>query len=262
MSHPVPESAHATSRSGGGAAPTYTLRWAESLQDVHAAQHLRFQVFNLELQEGLERSFETGLDSDRFDAVCDHLLVEEGSTGEIIGTYRMQTGSGAGAGLGYYGAQEFDFAPYEPLRGELIELGRACIRADHRSFSVLNLLWKGIAGYARRHGARYLVGCSSLNSQDPAIALSAFQSLEPHLAPSNLRTFPLAGFRCPPGIAEEPPARIPKLLRAYLALGAWICGPPALDREFGTIDFLTLLDLESLPLRALRLLAEGPSRSR
>jgi putative hemolysin len=41
--------------------------------------------------------------------------------------------------------------------------------------------------------------------------------------------------------------KIPKLLRAYLTRGAKICGPPALDRQFKTIDFLTLLDLETMP---------------
>jgi putative hemolysin len=36
-------------------------------------------------------------------------------------------------------------------------------------------------------------------------------------------------------------------LRAYLAIGAKICGPPALDRELKSIIFLTLLDLQTLP---------------
>src|SRR5271165_2480564 len=104
----------------------YRLRLAQSGADIRAAQLLRFVVFNLELQEGLEQSYATCLDADAFDCVCDHLLVEDLRTGDVVGTYRLQTGLTAAAKLGYYSAQEFDFAPYEPLRREMVELGRAC----------------------------------------------------------------------------------------------------------------------------------------
>lgn len=234
------------------ALPAYAMRLARSAEEVRAAQLLRFMVFNVELREGLERSFDTCLDADRFDDACDHLLVEERNTGEIVGTYRLQTGRRAAECHGYYSAQEFEFAPYEPLRNELVELGRACIHADHRSFTVLNLLWKGIATYAREHGARYLIGCSSLTSQNPEVGAAAYRTLQPHLVPPELRTRPVGAFHCPLETAASEAPKIPKLLAAYLALGAEICGPPALDREFKTIDFLTLLDLRALPFRTLR----------
>ncbi len=123
-------------------------------------------VFNLELQEGLENAHQTGLDTDEFDAICDHLVVEHAPTKQIVGTYRLQTGPTAAATSGYYSAREFNFAPYEPLRNQIVELGRACIHRDHRSTDVLYLLWRGIAAYAVAHGGRYLIGCSSLTSQD------------------------------------------------------------------------------------------------
>src|SRR5689334_12749258 len=105
----------------------YAIRLAGSAADLHAAQALRFEVFNLELGEGLAHSFATRRDSDPFDSVCDHLLVEHTPTGEVVGTYRLQTGRMAAANRGYYSEQEFDFAPFERVRGELIELGRACV---------------------------------------------------------------------------------------------------------------------------------------
>jgi putative hemolysin len=123
----------------------YRLRLATTTQDVRAAQLLRFVVFNLELREGLEQSYATCLDADAFDPICDHLLVEDTRTNEVIGTYRLQTGLKAAANLGYYSAQEFDFKPFEPYRAEIIELGRACVHSDHRNLTVLTLLWKGIA---------------------------------------------------------------------------------------------------------------------
>jgi putative hemolysin len=226
----------------------YALNLAGADDDVRRAQALRFEVFNLELNEGLPESFETGLDADRFDPVCDHLLVEHRPTGQVVGTYRLQTGANAAARQGYYCEQEFDFSSFEPARGEIIELGRACVHREHRNLIVLGLLWKGIADYARARGGRYLLGCSSLTSQDPAVGASAYNEMyRRHLAPAPWRTRPRPEYECPlEQLAPEPP-KLPKLLRAYLGLGAKICGPPALDRGFKTIDFLTLLDLQALP---------------
>jgi putative hemolysin len=226
----------------------YAMRLATTPDEVRAAQQLRYAVFNLELNEGLADSHITGLDSDPFDAVCDHLLVEHRATGEIVGTYRLQTGATAAANLGYYGEQEFDFDPFEPIRAEMIELGRACVHQQHRNLTVLGLLWRGIGEYAVARNARYLCGCSSLTAQDPTVRASAYADLSRHhLAPLPWRTRPRPAYECSMDqLAEEKP-NIPKLFRAYFSVGAKICGPPALDPHFKTIDFLTFIDLESLP---------------
>lgn len=229
----------------------YAIRLAQSDADLHAAQALRFEVFNLELGEGLAHSFSTGRDADPFDAVCDHLLVEHLPTNEVVGTYRLQTGRMAAANRGYYSEQEFDFTPFAPFRNELVELGRACVHRSHRNLNVLGLLWKGIADYARERGGRYLCGCSSLTSQDAREGASVYAELcRKHLAPTQFRTLPKPSYECSLAHLAEHAPKVPKLLRAYLSVGAKICGPPALDSEFKTIDFLTLLDLERLPLSA------------
>jgi len=230
---------------------------------VRRAQQLRFEVFNLELGEGLAESYATGLDVDPFDEFCDHLIVEELATSEIVGTYRLQTGQLAAANLGYYSEREFDLSPYEPFRCETIELGRACVHADHRNFNLLHLLWRGIACYAVERNARFLIGCSSISSQDPIEGGETYEELKHYLVEPDLRTQPRPDFRvvaerydlswcggC--SVGQSATSTITagassRLLRAYLAIGAKICGPPAIDREFGTIDFLTLLDLHTLP---------------
>jgi putative hemolysin len=230
---------------------------------VRRAQQLRFEVFNLELGEGLAESYATGLDVDPFDEFCDHLIVEEAATETIVGTYRLQTGRLAAANLGYYSEREFDFSPYEPFRCEMIELGRACVHADHRNSNLLHLLWRGIACYAVERNARFLIGCSSISSQDPNEGAETYEELKHHLAERDLRTQPRPDFRVVAEIydlswrgectvSQSVASTIAagtssRLLRAYLAIGAKICGPPAIDREFGTIDFLTLLDLHTLP---------------
>jgi putative hemolysin len=121
-------------------AGVYRLRFAESLQDLEAAYRLRFLVFNLELGEGLETAYEHGYDTDEFDPVCEHLIVEHCRTRQVVGTYRLQTGTSAARNLGYYSAREFDFTPYESLRSFIVEIGRASIHREHRSLQVLSLL--------------------------------------------------------------------------------------------------------------------------
>ncbi|MEP6685851.1 MAG: GNAT family N-acyltransferase [Verrucomicrobiota bacterium] len=234
--------------------PKYVARLAQDAEDVRRAQRLRFEVFNLELNEGLAESHFNGLDVDPFDAVCDHLIVEHVATGSVVGTYRLQTGTSAAENIGYYSEREFDFSPYESVRDEMIELGRACVHADHRNFNLLHLLWRGIARYAVERNARFLVGCSSLTSQNPDDGIAVYRRLrKKHLVRPELRTTPQPLFHCkidnnPPETAyNDTSGPSTKLLNAYLAIGAKICGLPAIDREFGTIDFLTLLDLQALP---------------
>ena len=230
----------------------YQLRLAQSVEDLDSVCRLRFKVFNLELGKGLEASYETGMDTDQFDLFCEHLIVEDRSGGQIVGTYRMQSGTTARRNLGYYSETEFDFRPYEALRGEVLELGRAAIDREHRTPEVLTLLWRGIAQYATDMQLRYLIGCSSLNSVDPRKGWQMYRQLGNYRVADELQTRPAGGFICPGESEDEcvdasaEPAKVPKLLKTYLAIGARICSAPAWDREFGTIDFLTLLDLRTV----------------
>ncbi|MGA9670215.1 MAG: GNAT family N-acyltransferase [Terracidiphilus sp.] len=245
----------------------YRVRLAHTAEDREAACRLRFKVFNIELGEGLESSYRTGLDTDKFDLVCEHLLVEDkledNPAKRIVGTYRMQSGDTAARHLGYYSEQEFEFAPFEPLRAGILELGRASIDREHRTPEVLTLLWRGIAQYATDMGLRYLIGCSSINSQNPADGWQMYSQLKHYVVPREFETVPTAAYACstaPTDAATQPSAndgvpepaaaeaatqvKVPKLLKTYLAIGCRIGGPPAWDREFGTIDFLTFLDLK------------------
>jgi putative hemolysin len=224
---------------------SYRVLLASTEEERSAIFRLRFQVFNLELNEGLDAAFVTGEDRDKFDDVCTLLYVQHQETGEVVGTYRVQSGKTAAENFGYYSEQEFKFGVFEPMRAKVLELGRACIACDHRSFEVLNILWRGLSVYAQQIGARYLLGCSSLTSQNPAEGWGVYERLRNSLAEPELLTVPQPEFFLPPA-PPSADARVPRLLRAYLAAGASICGTPALDREFKTIDFLTLLDFQRI----------------
>jgi putative hemolysin len=230
--------------------PQFQAGMAQSLDDLMDCQRLRYLVFNCELGEGLDSSARIGLDRDRFDFICDHLMVRDANSGKLVGTYRMQSGYRAKGNLGYYSEQFFDFSPFEDIRAEVLELGRACVHPDYRSTAALHMLWKGIARYSTSCGARYLLGCSSLSSQDENEGLALYEELRgKYLIEPGLRTQPRASCAChASGTATQAP-KMPRLFRAYLDVSARLCGPPAIDREFKTIDFLTLIDLARIPDR-------------
>ncbi len=226
---------------------TYDVRIAETPADREAALRLRFAVFNKELGEGLERSYRTGRDEDPFDHQCQHLLVIHRPSEEVIGTYRVQSAAVAEAGIGFYSAGEYHLEDLpSDLLSRSLELGRACIRSDHRNRHVLRLLWRGIAAILFSEGHRYLFGCSSLTSQDPAAGRALWESFRRGgtLHPTH-RVRAREGFACvgPPAVVAP---RVPTLFSSYLRIGTKVVGEPALDREFRTIDFLILLDVEAM----------------
>jgi putative hemolysin len=225
----------------------YALRFARTPAELDDVLRLRFHVFNLELGEGLSESYLTGRDRDAFDDVCHHLIVEHRPSAAIVGTYRMQIAENAAHG--WYSHTEFrlDDLPAHVLDAS-VELGRACIDKDHRNVTVLYLLWTGIARYMQSLDKRYLFGCCSLTSQDMdeakhvADILAAQGVMHP-----DYRLRPQPEYECyPPGYAptRQLDARIPKLFRAYLRFGAKVCGDPAIDRDFQTIDYFVIYDRE------------------
>ena len=231
----------------------YTVRLVRTPKEVDAALRLRFEVFNVELGEGLDASYITGRDEDKFDACCHHLIVLEGETGAVVGTYRLQTLEMAGGAFNFYCANEFELENLPPtVLAQSLEIGRACIAREHRNTRVLFLLWKGLAAYARETRKRYLFGCCSLTSQNPAEGILAEKLLrnENHFHP-NFYVLPHEKYICRTESftgedSENDAFELPKLFRTYLRFGARVCSPPALDREFKTIDFFVLFDFAAM----------------
>jgi len=230
----------------------YRVRFAHSGTDLERVQRLRFLVFNRELGEGLERSWATGRDEDRFDRVCHHLMLEDRASGELVGTYRMQTAAMAAAGEGFYCNTEFDLSMLSPeVTESAVELGRACILEAHRNGLALFALWRGLALYLTWFEKRRLFGCCSLTSQDPRAGVALRRRLGAlGKLSSELSVTPRPAHACPdPGEGAPSAIEIPRLLGLYLRYGAEVCGGPAIDRAFRTIDFFILLDVERLDPR-------------
>ncbi len=183
------------------------------------------------------------------------MIVRDIKSNDVVGTYRLMRGAQARQHLGFYSAKEFDLARVNQLDGELLELGRSCARKDFRDRALLPLMWEAIAAYVRTHQVRYLFGCGSLYTTDVAEVSAIYALLKKnHYAPERCRVEPVASCRfdglSEVAVSEADEAalfqKLPSLIKGYLRIGALVCGPPALDAEFGTADFFLLLDFGSL----------------
>jgi putative hemolysin len=239
------------------AAPTDTVRYSVQVategEQVRAAQRLRYDVFAGEL-DAMLRTAEPGLDIDPFDKYSDHLIIRDDVSGAVVGTYRMLPPHRAREAGRLYAEGEFDLSGLGVLRDSLVETGRSCVHPEHRSGAVINLMWAGITRYLHLAGYRWLAGCASIPLDDGGVTAAGVWNLvrERHLAPPAWRVRPHR-----PWLAEQvnvPGGRVsvPPLLRGYLRLGAWVCGPPAHDPDFATADLFTLLALDRMDPRYLQ----------
>ena len=234
--------------------PSLSVGIADSAEVVRAAQELRYRVFADELGANLSTTI-PGVDHDAYDALCQHLVVRDEASGEVLGTYRILTPESTPAS-GYYSEGEFDLTRLQPLRPGLVEIGRSCVHPDHRTGVTITLLWAGLARFMREHGYEYLIGCASVSMRDgghnAASLYAALSGGSPnHLSPVEYRVFPrlplpLAALR--QDLAVEPPP----LIKGYLRAGAWVCGEPAWDPDFNTADLPILLSMARVSDRYAR----------
>ncbi len=235
----------------------FLIKLAETPEEIAGAQQLRYDVFKLE--QGRMPGF-TGCvtDADRYDELCVHLLVVEKSSGRIVGTYRICDGAVAKAAGGFYSDGEFEISGLAPLADRVFELGRSCVAPEFRSGAVVGLLWAGVAAVYRRRKFDYMIGCVSLEHTNCAIGWAVYRELVGrNLVTDQVHAVPLPDFRLEDvPAAELAPADLnrefPPLLKGYLRIGAKICGLPALDRKFGSIDFPIWFDFLNLPEKYAR----------
>lgn len=217
---------------------------ARTNEELEAIQRLRYQVFTEEMNAVFPDAVD-GLDADRYDPWCEHLMVKEAATGRIVGTYRFLAPANVEKAGGYYSESEFDISSLHDYRDNMAEVGRSCIHADYRNGSVIMLLWSGIAALVKQYGLRYVLGCASVSLRDDGVtAAEVWRSARKAMAanPDVPRLVPRHRYPVE-RLDSELPARVPPLIKGYLKLGATICGEPAWDPDFNTADFPVLLDM-------------------
>ncbi|WGL62296.1 L-ornithine N(alpha)-acyltransferase [Pseudomonas sp. CW003PS] len=228
---------------------------AERLQGPAAlreAQALRYRVFSAEFDAKLNGA-ERGLDMDDYDIHCRHIGVRDMNSGELVATTRLLDHQAA-AGLGrYYSEEEFALHGLAGLEGPLLEIGRTCVDSAYRNGATIAVLWSELAEVLNEGGYRYLMGCASISMQDGGIqAHAVMQRLrERYLCTEHLRAeprHPLPQLDLPGNVIAE----MPPLLKAYMRLGAKICGEPCWDKDFQVADVFILLKRDELCPRYAR----------
>lgn len=229
------------------------VAWARHLDEVRQAQRLRYEVFALEMGARLKSPI-AGHDIDIFDDYCEHLLVRDSQTREVIGTYRVLTPAQAQRIGSTYSDTEFDLTRLRSLRTRMVELGRSCVHAQHRHGGVILALWGALAEFMVRNKLDTMVGCASIPMVRNGLvcgdaAASIWRQLrQTHLASIEyqvLPRLPLPVDRLNDALNIEPPA----LIKGYLRLGARVLGAPAWDPDFNTADLPMMMRIGDLPAR-------------
>lgn len=233
-----------------------TVHWARHQDEVRAAQRLRYAVFAGEMGARLSTPI-AGHDIDLFDDFCEHLLVRDERSREVIGTYRVLTPAQARRVGGTYSDTEFDLTRLRGLRSRMVELGRSCVHAEHRQGGVILALWGALADFMHRNRLDTMIGCASIPMSYPGLstgdaAASIWRQLSAtHMAPIRYQVQPRLALpieRLDDSVDVEPPA----LIRGYLRLGARVLGAPVWDPEFNTADLPMLMRVADLPARYRR----------
>ncbi|MBP7202270.1 MAG: GNAT family N-acetyltransferase [Propionivibrio sp.] len=224
---------------------TLSVGLAISEREILSAQKLRYRVFAEELGARLNART-PGVDQDIFDPYCEHLVVRDERSGEVIGSYRILSPEQAKAVGSYYSETEFDLIRLQHLRPRMVEIGRSCVHPDYRTGATIALLWSGLAQYMIHRGYDYLIGCASISMADGGHGAAAlFDQLAEYMSPIEYRVFP----RCPlplSSLRNDQRIAVPPLIKGYLRAGAFICGEPAWDPDFNTADLPILMSMAKI----------------
>lgn len=239
----------------------YQLDYLRDEDELEEVFRLRYRVFNLEMQEGLDSAHEWEMDFDEFDPCCHHVIVRHRPSDAIVGTYRLLTRLTA-EGRPHYAASEFDLSTLpDSLLDDAVEVGRACIDPLHRNGRVLIMLWRGVTQYLGYNEMRFLFGCCSINSQSHAEAWAVLEWLQQrNFVHPDLKVFPHPSYACDRKVAPLPQhkIKIPMLMKLYLENDLRVLGEPAIDRAFKTVDYFVLFDAKQISEKTRKLLFAKP----
>ncbi|MEW6445461.1 MAG: GNAT family N-acyltransferase [Pseudomonadota bacterium] len=224
------------------------VQLAAHADDIQRSQRLRHQVFVEEMK--CKAEVDNGLEFDRYDPYCHHMLVIDQETDQVVASTRILTDTQAQLAGGFYSANEFDMDMIGHLSGRVMEIGRTCVHADYRNGATIGMLWQGLARFMDIHHIGHLFGCASIPMTDGGAAARQImvELREKFMSPGEYRVTPRLPLPASDQAADGR-ARMPPLLKAYMRLGAQVCGEPCWDPDFDCADIFILLDVERLQAR-------------
>lgn len=242
--------------------PRFKVKLAETAQELHAAKRLRYDVFVSELGgAGDLVDHHAKLEQDGFDPHCDHLLLIDPETDQVIGVYRLMRDEQADGAQGFYSEGEYDLTALKTSRRRLLELGRSCLHPDYRGGTAMHSLWNGLAKYVAQHEIEILFGVASFHGTNVTTLAQPLSFLHHHhLAPAELRPQARAGSLQRMDLISEDAldrraamAQIPSLIKAYIRLGGMVGEGAFIDHAFNTTDVCLILDTTQLSARNARI---------
>ena len=221
-------------------------------QGLREAQALRFRVFSDELNATLKGG-ESGLDQDAFDTHCAHIGVRDLNSGQLVATTRLLDHAAARSIGHFYSEEEFNLHGLAHLQGPILEIGRTCVDPAYRNGGTIAVLWAELAEVLNQGNYRYLMGCASIPMQDGGVQAQAIMQRlrERYLCTEHLRAEPKKPLP-PHDVPLNLIAQMPPLLKAYMRLGAKVCGEPCWDEDFQVADVFILLKRDELCPRYAR----------
>lgn len=233
-----------------------TVRLAAGDGEVEQALRLRYRVF-VEEEKNMRLRTDSGLEQDAYDAYCDHLIVKNVDTDEVVGTYRLLPGQRAVRHIGFYSETEFDLSGFHTSKSQTLELGRSCIDPAYRGGRAIQLLWEGIADYMTLNDYRYMIGCASMHLttiadvNDMYTLLRRKQVITDRFGVRPLDSHRIAGLQLIESELSDKDIfrKLPPLMKGYQWLGAEIGGEPAYDALFDTVDFFIVLEKDRVTKR-------------
>ena len=245
----------------------FTVKIADTEEELRAAQALRYDVFVRELGgDGDLVDHDQGLEQDQFDPFFDHMIVQDVATGKTVGVYRLLRDDHAAQMGRFYSEDEYDLAPLRASGRKLLELGRSCLHPDYRGGAAMFHLWSGLAEYVADHEIEILFGVASFHGTDPAPLANSLSMLHHnHLAPEDLRVrskvFQPMDLVAPDALdRRQAMIDTPALIKAYLRLGGYVGEGAFVDHAFNTTDICLILDTEKMNARHSRLYSQSPGK--
>jgi len=191
--------------------------------------------------------FENGLDQDLYDLDCEHAVLRDKWSNEIVAYTRLKLFQGHELKQSY-SSKEFDISQLSHL-SNIVEIGRTCVHPRYRNGRALSMLWLHlIPTILWKMKAKHLIGCVSIRLEDnKARAYYTHQYIKQLDSHQYIDIKAKKNFEPSyPEYSFPQDERIPKLFDVYLKMKARLSKQTFHDESFNCLDYFDFLDVNEI----------------